>query len=329
MAEGLRSAGHEVLGVEIGDEMPEDADAAVDFTQPDAAVANIGRCLELGVPVVVGTTGWDDERDRVDAAARDRGVAVFVAPNFSIGAVLMMRFAAEASKHLPRAEIVELHNEAKKDVPSGTAKATAAAMEGDPAIHSVRLPGLVAHQEVLLAGDGQLLTIRHDTLSRDSFVPASCSRSKSSPACARPHGLASTRSSKYAYGVLGEVLTAIVTPFKDDGSVDYESFRKLALHLVEHGSDGLVVTGTTGEGPTLSDAERMELYSTALETVGDRATVVAGTGTYSTSHSVHLTEQAHVVGVHAMLVVTPYYNKPPQRGSSSTSRPSPPQPTGR
>jgi 4-hydroxy-tetrahydrodipicolinate synthase len=114
--------------------------------------------------------------------------------------------------------------------------------------------------------------------------------------------------------VLGEVLTAIVTPFKDDGSVDYESFRKLALHLVEHGSDGLVVTGTTGEGPTLSDAERMELYSTALETVGDRATVVAGTGTYSTSHSVHLTEQAHVVGVHAMLVVTPYYNKPPQRG---------------
>ena len=114
--------------------------------------------------------------------------------------------------------------------------------------------------------------------------------------------------------MLGEVLTAIVTPFKDDGSVDYESFRKLALYLVEHGSDGLVVTGTTGEGPTLSDVERMELYSTALETVGDRATVVAGTGTYSTSHSVHLTEQAHELGVHGVLVVTPYYNKPPQRG---------------
>jgi 4-hydroxy-tetrahydrodipicolinate reductase len=96
---------------------------------------------------------------------------VFVAPNFSIGAVLMMRFAAEAARHMPRAEIVELHNEAKKDAPSGTAKATAEAMGGDPAIHSVRLPGLVAHQEVLLAGDGQLLTIRHDTLSRDSFVP--------------------------------------------------------------------------------------------------------------------------------------------------------------
>ena len=133
--------------------------------------ARFWRGLALGVPVVVGTTGWEAHLDRVDALARELGVAVFVAPNFSIGAVLMMRFAAEASKHLPRAEIVELHNEAKKDAPSGTAKATAAAMEGDPVIHSVRLPGLVAHQEVLLAGDGQLLTIRHDTLSRDSFVP--------------------------------------------------------------------------------------------------------------------------------------------------------------
>jgi 4-hydroxy-tetrahydrodipicolinate reductase len=171
IAAGLEAAGHEVLGVEVGDTVPGGADAAVDFTQPDAAVANIERCLELGMPVVVGTTGWEAERGRVDAAARERGVAVFVAPNFSIGAVLMMRFAAEAARHLPRAEIVELHNEAKKDAPSGTAKATAAAMGGDPAIHSVRLPGLVAHQEVLLAGDGQLLTIRHDTLSRDSFVP--------------------------------------------------------------------------------------------------------------------------------------------------------------
>jgi 4-hydroxy-tetrahydrodipicolinate reductase len=171
VAAGLREAGHEVLGVEVGDPVPEGADAAVDFTQPDAVVANVERCLELGVPVVVGTTGWDADRDRVDGLARERGLAVFVAPNFSIGAVLMMRFAAEAAQHLPRAEIVELHNEAKQDAPSGTAKATAAAMGGEPAIHSVRLPGLIAHQEVLLAGDGQLLTIRHDTLSRDSFVP--------------------------------------------------------------------------------------------------------------------------------------------------------------
>jgi 4-hydroxy-tetrahydrodipicolinate reductase len=171
IAAGLGAAGHEVLGVEVGDDVPDGADAAVDFTQPDAVAANVERCLELGVPVVVGTTGWESERERIDASAREHGVAVFAAPNFSIGAVLMMRFAAEAARHLPRAEIVELHNEAKQDAPSGTAKATAAAMGGDPPIHSVRLPGLVAHQEVLLAGEGQLLTIRHDTLSRDSFVP--------------------------------------------------------------------------------------------------------------------------------------------------------------
>ena len=171
LAAALEAAGHEVLGVEIGDDVPDGADAAVDFTQPDAVVGNVERCLDLGVPVVVGTTGWEADRERVDALARERGVAVFVAPNFSVGAVLMMRFAAEAARHLPRAEIVELHNEAKKDAPSGTAKATAAGMGGEPVIHSVRLPGLVAHQEVLLAGGGELLTIRHDTLSRESFVP--------------------------------------------------------------------------------------------------------------------------------------------------------------
>ncbi len=171
VARGLEEAGHEVLGVEVGDPVPDGADAAVDFTQPDAVAGNVERALALGAPCVVGTTGWEAERAQVDALARERGLPVFVAPNFSIGAVLMMRFAAEAAKHLPRAEIVELHNEAKMDAPSGTAKATAEAMGGDPVIHSVRLPGLVAHQEVLLAGDGQLLTIRHDALSRDSFVP--------------------------------------------------------------------------------------------------------------------------------------------------------------
>jgi len=114
--------------------------------------------------------------------------------------------------------------------------------------------------------------------------------------------------------VLGEILTAIVTPFQRDGSVDLERFRALASHLVENGSDGLVVTGTTGESPTLSDAERFQLYEAAVDEVGDRASVVAGTGTYSTEHSVHLTEQAHALGVDAFLVVTPYYNKPPVRG---------------
>jgi 4-hydroxy-tetrahydrodipicolinate synthase len=114
--------------------------------------------------------------------------------------------------------------------------------------------------------------------------------------------------------VLGEVLTAIVTPFDATGAVDYERFRELAVHLVENGSDGLVVAGTTGESPTLSDDERLELVAVAVDAVGDRATVVAGTGTYSTAHSVHLTERAHELGVDAFLVVTPYYNKPPVRG---------------
>ncbi len=114
--------------------------------------------------------------------------------------------------------------------------------------------------------------------------------------------------------MLGEILTAIVTPFRADGSVDVERFRTLASYLVDNGSDGLVVTGSTGESPTLSDDERLALYEAAVAEVGDRATVVAGTGTYSTSHSVHLTEQAHELGVDAFLVVTPYYNKPPVRG---------------
>jgi len=114
--------------------------------------------------------------------------------------------------------------------------------------------------------------------------------------------------------VLGEILTAIVTPFKRDGAVDLDAFRALASHLVESGSDGLVVTGTTGESPTLSDGERFALYEAAVDEVGDRATVIAGTGTYSTEHSVHLTARAHELGVHGFLIVTPYYNKPPVRG---------------
>ena len=127
----------------------------------------------------------------------------------------------------------------------------------------------------------------------------------------------------------GEILTAIVTPFKADGAVDYDAFRALASHLVANGSDGLVVTGTTGESPTLSDDERFALYEAALDEVGDRATVLAGTGTYSTAHSVHLTRRAHELGAHGFLVITPYYNKPPVRGivehfraiASETDRP--------
>jgi 4-hydroxy-tetrahydrodipicolinate synthase len=114
--------------------------------------------------------------------------------------------------------------------------------------------------------------------------------------------------------MLGNVLTAMVTPFRDDGSVDFDAFQRLARHLCDNGSDGVVVAGTTGESPTLSDDERLDLIRAALEAVGETHTVIAGTGTYSTAHSVHLTERAHELGAHAFLIVTPYYNRPPQRG---------------
>jgi 4-hydroxy-tetrahydrodipicolinate reductase len=165
----LERAGHEVRGIEIGEE-PDVAglDAAVDFTTPDAAPENARAALEQGVSCVIGTTGWDPQP--LDALARERGLRVFVAPNFSLGAVLMMRFAEQAAHYFPRAEVIELHNEAKKDAPSGTARATADVIGGDPVIHSVRLPGLVAHQEVIFGSEGQLLTIRHDTTGRESFA---------------------------------------------------------------------------------------------------------------------------------------------------------------
>ena len=158
----LEAAGHEL--VELGE-----AEAMVDFTAPEAVVRNISLALEAGVPCVVGTSGW--ETAEVERLALEAGLPVFYAPNFAVGAVLMMRLAADAAKHFPRAEIIELHHDTKKDAPSGTAKATADLLPGDPSIHSVRLPGLVAHQEVLFGGDGQLLTIRHDAYSREAYVP--------------------------------------------------------------------------------------------------------------------------------------------------------------
>jgi 4-hydroxy-tetrahydrodipicolinate reductase len=155
------------------------ADVVVDFTTPEAAPANVRACLDAGTHAVVGTTGFDldDLRAAAEDARRDGGTAnVLVAPNFAIGAVLMMRFAAEAARHMPECEIIELHHDRKLDAPSGTAKRTADLVREaggnvhDP-IHSVRLPGLVAHQEVLLGGQAQTLSIRHDSLDRTSFMP--------------------------------------------------------------------------------------------------------------------------------------------------------------
>jgi 4-hydroxy-tetrahydrodipicolinate reductase len=138
----------------------------VDFTTPSTAVGNARQAVAAGVHTVIGTTGFDlDELRGLD------GANIFVAPNFAIGAVLMMQFATEAARHLPKAEIIELHSDRKLDAPSGTAARTAELMGGNVPIHSVRLPGLVAHQEVILGGVVQTLTIRHDSLDRESFMP--------------------------------------------------------------------------------------------------------------------------------------------------------------
>ena len=154
-----------VLGVDLA-EILDRVDVVVDFTRPETALENARQCVRAGVHVVVGTTGWDPE-----ALRSERGANVFVAPNFAIGAVLMMQFAVQASRYMTKAEIIELHHERKVDAPSGTAARTAALMDGDVPIHSVRLPGLVAHQEVILGDVGQTLTIRHDSMDRTSFMP--------------------------------------------------------------------------------------------------------------------------------------------------------------
>lgn len=147
-------------------------DVMVDFTVPDTVFANATAALRAGVHVVVGTTGLDAaQMDEIRGLAESGPANALIAPNFAVGAVLMMRFAAEASRHMAKAEIIELHHDRKLDAPSGTALRTASLMDGEPLVHSVRLPGLVAHQEVILGGHDETLTIRHDSLSRESFMP--------------------------------------------------------------------------------------------------------------------------------------------------------------
>jgi 4-hydroxy-tetrahydrodipicolinate reductase len=154
------------LGASLTQALAEGPEVLVDFTVPESAAANAREAAAAGVHVVIGTTGFD-----LELIHGLTGANVFVAPNFAIGAVLMMQFAAEAAKHMARAEIIELHHDRKLDRPSGTAARTAALMGGEVPIHSVRLPGLVAHQEVILGDVGQTLTIRHDSIDRESFMP--------------------------------------------------------------------------------------------------------------------------------------------------------------
>jgi len=163
------------IGVELPDVL-EDADVVVDFTTPDAAPENVATCLGAGVHVVLGTTGFDLGALRAAAEASEGEAKCFVAPNFAIGAVLLMQACQDIAAHMPECEIIELHHDRKLDAPSGTAKRTAELIAGaggnvhEP-IHSVRLPGLVAHQEVLFGGEGQTLSLRHDSIDRRSFMP--------------------------------------------------------------------------------------------------------------------------------------------------------------
>jgi 4-hydroxy-tetrahydrodipicolinate reductase len=163
-----------LLGTTLAEVLP-DADVVVDFTRPETALENALACIQVGVHVVIGTTGFDPTPLQ-QAASSGASANVLIAPNFAIGAVLMMRFAAEAARHMAKAEIIELHHDGKLDAPSGTAARTARLMAqasgGEPPpIHSVRLPGLVANQEVILGDLGQTLSIRHDTINRESFMP--------------------------------------------------------------------------------------------------------------------------------------------------------------
>jgi 4-hydroxy-tetrahydrodipicolinate reductase len=175
-ADGLELSGRAdpALGVELS-EVLGDADVVVDFTVPDTALANVRACMEAGVHAVVGTTGFDLEAARAAAEASD-GANCFVAPNFAIGAVLMMIAAQAIAPHMRECEIIELHHDRKLDAPSGTAQRTRELIEAaggnvhEP-IHSVRLPGLVAHQEVIFGGEGQTLSLRHDSIDRHSFMP--------------------------------------------------------------------------------------------------------------------------------------------------------------
>jgi 4-hydroxy-tetrahydrodipicolinate reductase len=161
------------VGVELADVLG-DADVLVDFTVPGTALGNVRASLEAGVHAVVGTTGFD--LDAARAAAETSSANCFVAPNFAIGAVLLMEVAQTIAPHMPECEIVELHHDRKLDAPSGTAKRTEALIDAaggnvHQPIHSVRLPGLVAHQEVIFGGEGQTLSIRHDSIDRHSFMP--------------------------------------------------------------------------------------------------------------------------------------------------------------
>ena len=280
------------LGVELADSL-EGADVCVDFTTPDTALANVEACLAAGVHAVVGTTGWDLEAGKTAAEASDANLLLRSQLRDRRG-VDDGRLADDRRAHA-RGRDRRAPPRPEEGRASGTAKRTGELIEAaggnvhEP-IHSIRLPGLVAHQEVVFGGEGQTLTIRHDSIDRRSFMPGvllavrkvgglpdSYTEGLETPVCSeRAEPAAMTEAMPEIEGVI----TAMVTPFAEDGSVDEAAARSLARHLLDNGSHGVVVAGTTGEAPTLDDDEHISLLgrsSTRSATTGSSSAAPAPT----------------------------------------------------
>ena len=276
------------LGTSVG-EFLGNADVMVDFTTPDASPANVMEAIDAGVHAVVGSTGFDLDELRERVAGASGAANCFVAPNFAIGAVLMMEASKLIAPHMPEAEIVELHHDQKKDAPSGTAKRTAkliaeAGGNVHEPIHSIRLPGpgRPPGGPVRRAGADALHPTRLDRPHElhagraaghsegPGLARALHRRSREHPLTAGEAGPADACRSRYSQAMaeIGGVLTAMVTPFAEDGSVDEAAARQLARHLVENGSHGLVLSGTTGESPTLDDEEKLSLLRAVRDELG-------------------------------------------------------------
>ncbi len=295
-------------------------------------------CLGAGVPTVVGTTGSAGTTSPPSTHSRANGGAVLRRAELRPRRRADDALRGGGGRHLPRAEIVELHHETKVDAPSGTAKATAALLPGDVPIHSVRLPGLVAHQEVLLGGEGQLLTIRHDTLLARGVRSRRAPRARAAArAPAGPDGRPRRLSFEGLRPNAGSTMRTGARRGPDSRRDALPRGRlrrpgRVQAPLRAPRGHGLGRRRRRRHDRRSADAHRRRAPRALRRRgrgVGDRATVIAGTGTYSTAHSVHLTGQAHELGVDGFLVVTPYYTKPPVAGSSLTSARSRPPPTGR
>ena len=324
----------------------------VEFTLPGTVFDNVTQLLSAKVHTVVGTSGLGESHiDLLASVAASNHVNLFIGPNFALGAVLLMRFAQQAAAFYEAAEVVELHHDRKVDAPSGTALRTAqlidearrrargGAAAAPPRAERRALAGPVhrqraraqraperprgssggplrrrgrgVHPAPRLHGPGVVHARRAHGCARGARTERHGGRVREPVGHLTQGRMEGSREMKRS---LGTVLTAMVTPFTADLQVDHATLAGLADHLLSSGSDGIVVAGTTGESPTLSDDEKTAMVRTVVEVARGRGTVVAATGSNDTEHSVSLTKRAEDAGADAVLVVTPYYNKPPERG---------------